>query len=135
MARNAFGLEFGSAVRLSKRSASVWYCLWGHVHDLLGSIVWVGYCISSPTCPSLPKKHYNGLINQSIKLTPCINAIVKKYSGGPVETSSDSMVCSLLKDPIVWLCDTCNLKDHIVVSRDTMNCVMVFDCYALYCWF
>ena len=30
MARNALGLEFGSAARLSKRPGSVWNCLWGH---------------------------------------------------------------------------------------------------------
>ena len=30
MARSAIGLEFGSAARLSKRSGSVWNCLWGH---------------------------------------------------------------------------------------------------------
>ena len=30
MARNALGLEFGSAARLSKRPGRVWNCLWGH---------------------------------------------------------------------------------------------------------
>ena len=30
IARNAFGLEFGSAARLSKRPGSVWNCLWGY---------------------------------------------------------------------------------------------------------
>ena len=30
MARNALGLELGSAARLSKRPRSVWNCLWGH---------------------------------------------------------------------------------------------------------
>ena len=30
MTRNALGLEFDSAVRLSKRPDSVWNCLWGH---------------------------------------------------------------------------------------------------------
>ena len=53
MARNALGLEFGSAARLSKWSGSVWNCLWGvygdmHLKDLLGSIVRVGYCIPVP---------------------------------------------------------------------------------------
>ena len=43
-----------------------------HLKHLLGSIVRVGYCIpclgflSSATWHSLPKKHYNGLINRSI---------------------------------------------------------------------
>ena len=45
MTRNALGLEFDSAVRLSKRPGSVWNCLWGNaLKDLLGSIVRVGYC-------------------------------------------------------------------------------------------
>ena len=35
-----------------------------HLKDLLGSIVRVGF-LSSATWPSLPKKHYNGLTNQS----------------------------------------------------------------------
>ena len=30
MARNVLGLEFGSAVQLSKRPGSVCNCLWGH---------------------------------------------------------------------------------------------------------
>ena len=30
MTCNALGLEFDSAVRLSKRPGSVWNCLWGH---------------------------------------------------------------------------------------------------------
>ena len=68
MARNALGYEFGND------------CLKGrvvcgtvdgdmHLKDLLGSIVRVGYCIPvlfSATWLLLPKKHYNGLINQSI---------------------------------------------------------------------
>ena len=43
-----------------------------HLKDLLGSFSSVGYCIPVPdfylvhaTWSSLPKKHYNGLINQS----------------------------------------------------------------------
>ena len=30
MARNALGLEFGSANRLPIRPGSMWNCLWGH---------------------------------------------------------------------------------------------------------
>ena len=38
-----------------------------HLKDLLVSLVRVGYgFLSSATWPSLPKKHYKGLINQSI---------------------------------------------------------------------
>ena len=72
MARNALGLEFGSAARLSKRLGirHVWNCLWGHaLKDLLGSIVRVGYYIPLPDfylvlhgLASLPKKRYDGLI-------------------------------------------------------------------------
>ena len=60
MAHNALRLEFSNAARLSKR----------HSKDLLGSIVsrvlyhGPGF-LSSATWPLLPKKHYNGLINQS----------------------------------------------------------------------
>ena len=68
MARNALGLEFDSAARLSKKPGSVWNCLWGHV---LKRSPWInrksrvsypgpGF-LSSATWPSLPKKHYNGL--------------------------------------------------------------------------
>ena len=65
MSRNALGLEFGSAARLSK---SVYGDM--HLKDL-GSVVRVGYCIPlSDFCLVLymafaAKKHYNGLINQS----------------------------------------------------------------------
>ena len=69
MARNALGQEFGSATRLSKRSCSVWNCLWGHTLKISPGIIRksrVSYpapeFISSATWLSLPKKYYNGLI-------------------------------------------------------------------------
>ena len=66
-------LEFDSAARLSERPGSVWNCLWGHA---LKRSPWInrksrvlypspGF-LSSATWSLLPKKHYNGLINQSI---------------------------------------------------------------------
>ena len=68
MARNALGLEFGSAARLSKRPGSVWNCLWGHALKRSPGInrkSRVSYPVpgflSSATWPLLPKKHYNGL--------------------------------------------------------------------------
>ena len=72
---NALGLEFGSAARLSKRSGSVWNCLLGHTLKISPGInrksrishPGTGGFLSSATWPLLPKKHYNGLINQSIK--------------------------------------------------------------------
>ena len=74
LARNALGLEFGSAVRLSKRPGSVWNCLWGHALEISPGInrksrvLYPGPgFLSSATWPSLPKKHFNGLINQSMK--------------------------------------------------------------------
>ena len=77
MARNALGLEFGSAARLSKRPGSVWNCLWGHALKISPGInrkSRVSYpgpgFLSSATWPSLPKKHYNGL-NQTKLITPC----------------------------------------------------------------
>ena len=73
MACNALGLEFGSAVRLSKRPGSVWNCLCRHALKSSSGIIHksrVSYpgptFLSSATWPLLPKKHYNGLINQSI---------------------------------------------------------------------
>ena len=73
LARNALGLEFGSAARLSKRRGSVWNCVWGHAHKRSPGIIRksrVSYpgpgFLSSATWPSLPKKLYNGLINQLI---------------------------------------------------------------------
>ena len=68
MARNALGLEFGSAARLSKRPGSMWNCLWGHALKRSPGIIRkskVSYpgpgFLSSATWPSLPKKHDNGL--------------------------------------------------------------------------
>ena len=68
MARNALGLEFGSAAQLSKRPGSVWNCLWGNALKRSPGIIRksrVSYPVpgflSSDTWPSLPKKHYNGL--------------------------------------------------------------------------
>ena len=68
MARNALGLEFGSAAQLSKRPGSVWNCLWGNALKRSPGIIRksrVSYPVpgflSSATWPSLPKKHYNGL--------------------------------------------------------------------------
>ena len=72
MARNALGLEFGSAARLSKRPDSVLNCLWRHALKRSPGInrkSRVSYpgpaFLSIATWPSLPKKDYNGLINQS----------------------------------------------------------------------
>ena len=63
------GLEFNSAARLSKRPGSVWNCLWGHALKRSAGIKRksrVSYpgpgFLSSATLPSMPKKHYNGLI-------------------------------------------------------------------------
>ena len=65
---HALGLEFGSAVQLSKRPGSVWNCLWGNALKISPGIIRksrVSYpgpgFLSSATWPSLPKKHYNGL--------------------------------------------------------------------------
>ena len=70
MARNVFGLEFGSAARLSKRPGSAWNSLWGHTMkrspgiNRKSRVLYPGPgFLSSATWPSLPKKHYNGLIN------------------------------------------------------------------------
>ena len=77
MARNVLGLEFGSAARLSKRQGSVWNCLYGHALkrspgiNRKNRVLYPGPgFLSSATWPLLPKKHYNGLINQSIKAGP-----------------------------------------------------------------
>ena len=65
---HALRLEFGSAAQLSKGPGSVWKCLWGNALKRSPGIIRksrVSYpCpgfLSSATCPSLPKKHYNGL--------------------------------------------------------------------------
>ena len=65
---HALGLEFGSAAQLSKRSGSVWNCLWGDALKRSPGIIRksrVSYpgpgFLSSATWPMLPKKHYNGL--------------------------------------------------------------------------
>ena len=63
MARNALGLKFGSAARLSKMPVSVWNCQWGHALKRYPGInrkSRVSYLgpgfLSSATWPSLPKK-------------------------------------------------------------------------------
>ena len=94
MARNALGLEFGSAARLSKRPGSVWNCLWGHAlkrspginHKSRVLCPDPGF-LSSATWPSLPKQHYNGLINQSI------NQSKNHYPGCNTIWSSGRMPC------------------------------------------
>ena len=75
---HALGLEFGSAAQLSKRPGSVWNCLWGNALKRSPGIIRkrrVSYpgpgFLSSATWPSLPKKHYNGLINRKILI--CTN--------------------------------------------------------------
>ena len=69
---HALRLEFGSAARLSKRPGSVRNCLWGHALkrspgiNRKSRVLYPGpRFLSSATWPLLPKKHYNGLINQS----------------------------------------------------------------------
>ena len=73
---HALGLEFGSAVQLSKRPGSVLNCLWGNALKRSPGIIRksrVSYpgpgFLSSATWPSLPKKHYNGL-NQTKPINP-----------------------------------------------------------------
>ena len=58
--------------RLSKSLGSVWNCLWGHALKRSPGIIRksrVSYTdtgfLSSATWPSLPKKHYNGLIRKT----------------------------------------------------------------------
>ena len=73
---HALGLEFGSAAQLSKRPGSVLNCLWGNALKRSPGIIRksrVSYpgpgFLSSATCPSLLKKHYNGLnqrLNQKL---------------------------------------------------------------------
>ena len=59
-----------SAARLSNRSGRMWNSLWGYALKLYWDqsqrygIVSQSR-ISSAKCPSIPKKHYNGLINLS----------------------------------------------------------------------
>ena len=60
---------------MSKRPGSVWNYLWGHALQRSTSIICKSRVLypspgflSSATWPSLPKKHYNGLINQPFKL-------------------------------------------------------------------
>ena len=72
---------------------SVWNCLWGHALKRFPGInrkSRVSYprprFLSSATSPSLPKKHYNGLINQLPVLETCIinftlHHLVKLYNG------------------------------------------------------
>ena len=72
-ARNALGYEFGNAAQLSKKPGRVWNCLWVHALKRSPGInraSRVSYpapgFLSSATLPSLQKKQYNVLINQSL---------------------------------------------------------------------
>ena len=58
------------AARISKKLGSVWNCLWGHALKIspginrTSRVLYPGpRFLSSATWSSLPKKHYNGLIN------------------------------------------------------------------------
>ena len=81
---HALGLEFGSAARLSKRSGSVWNRLWGHSLKRSSGIIRKSRVLypgpgflSSATWPL--KKHYNGLINQSILYSELMWTLSKLY--------------------------------------------------------
>ena len=96
MTRNGSGLEFGSAARLSKRPGSVWNCLWGHALKRSPGIIRKSRVLypgpgflSSATWPSLPKKHYKGLINQSINQNNKYRSLLpnlKNCKLGPLRT-------------------------------------------------
>ena len=65
-------VEFDSAAQLFKRTDTVWNCLWGHVLkktpgiNRKSRVLYPGArFLSSATWHSLPKKHFNGLINRS----------------------------------------------------------------------
>ena len=92
---HALWLEFDSEARLSKRPGSVWNCLWGYVLKRSPVIICKSRVLypgpgflSSATWPSLAKKHYNGLINQSIKSIVLIFVVILK--------KSDESCCYLL---------------------------------------
>ena len=66
---HALGKEFDSAAQMSKGPGCVWHYLWGHALKRSPGISRksrVSYphpgFLSSATWPSMPKKHYNGLI-------------------------------------------------------------------------
>ena len=68
----ALGYEFDSATGLSIRPGSVWKCLWRHTlkrsHGInrMSRVLYPGPgFLSIARWPSVPKKHSNGLINQS----------------------------------------------------------------------
>ena len=72
---HALGYGFDSAARLFKRLGRMWNCLWGHALKRSPRIIRKSRVLypdprflSSATWPLLPKKHYNGLINQSSML-------------------------------------------------------------------
>ena len=81
---HALGLVFESAAQQSKRTGSVWNCLWGKalkrspgiIHKSRVSYPGPGF-LSSATWPMLMKKHYNGLNqtkpNQTIHHVPILN--------------------------------------------------------------
>ena len=79
----ALGQEFDIVAQLSKEPDSVWNCLWGHALKISPGInrksrvLYPGpRFLSSATWPSLPKKHYNGVINQSININlNCVGII------------------------------------------------------------
>ena len=63
----------------------MWNCLWGHALkrspgiNCKSRVLYPGPgFLSSATWPSMPKKHYNGLINQSISRSSnlCLEAVV-----------------------------------------------------------
>ena len=95
---HALGLEFGSATRLSKRPGSLWNCLWGLALkrspgiNRKSRVLYPGTgFLSSTTWPSLPKKHHNGLFNQSISL----------YLPPSIDVTVDMLcVCVCIAEPV-----------------------------------
>ena len=118
MARNALGLEFGSAAQLSKRPGSVWNCLWGNALKRSPGIIRksrVSYPVpgflSSATWPSLPKKHYNGLnqLNQiecTSPLSTCLTIYVPFYLFCEAYLEPDLLKATLVNGRM-WALSTC----------------------------
>ena len=136
MARNALGLEFGSAAQLPKRPGSVWNCLWGNALKRSPGIIRksrVSYpgpgFLSSATWPSLQEKHYNGLnqtkpnripINRTydLQFLKVLIIFFTLYGGGSARTKNGTYWWPNQRLP-------CNVSaDNIIVLKLCFNIII-----------
>ena len=137
MARNALGLEFGSAARLSKRPGSVLNCLWGNALKRSPGIIRksrVSYpgpgFLSSATWPSLPKKHYNGLnkLHSVVGTLECLAGMNLTASKRKPRLLNDNYIMYLSKSTFLSM-EVCTVQFGGGWNHFSLTNEFVFTCW------